>query len=193
MISNDKLREVKKKLRDGEPEGEIREGLKKEGYSNEDIKRAFPAHHYDMRTWYLISAIILLLVGLWLFLRIKSFLFLILAALMFWQYFREIKRIRRPNKRNEKKRKFSANEPIIWTGDLDDDCTAHWAGLLLRAEWMDEDYWWWSVSEDGASPTDDNIDDSNNYNERFIGGETSRKRAERVAREYLEKIGIIPN
>lgn len=90
-------------------------------------------------------------------------------------------------------RKKLAKEPIIWTGDLDDDCTAIWAGLMLRAEWMDEDYWWWSVSEDKASPYDENIDDSNNYDERFIGGEASRKRAEEVARHYLKKIGIISN
>ncbi|MDP2815874.1 MAG: hypothetical protein Q8O19_04270, partial [Rectinemataceae bacterium] len=47
-------------------------------------------------------------------------------------------------------------EPINWSGDLNDDCTAEWNGLLLRAEWMfggpkDEARgavacWWWAVS-----------------------------------------------
>ena len=41
----------------------------------------------------------------------------------------------------EKERIVLAQKPIMWTGNLDDDCTARWAGLLLRAEWMDEDYW----------------------------------------------------
>jgi hypothetical protein len=31
----------------------------------------------------------------------------------------------------------NTDEKIIWNGDLDDDCTALWAGLMLRAEWMD--------------------------------------------------------
>ena len=43
------------------------------------------------------------------------------------------------------KRNILANKPIVWTDDLEDDCIALWAGLMLRAEWMDEDYWWWAV------------------------------------------------
>jgi hypothetical protein len=35
-----------------------------------------------------------------------------------------------------KNRNFS--QPIIWEWDLNDDCTARWAGLMLRAEWMDK-------------------------------------------------------
>ena len=38
-------------------------------------------------------------------------------------------------------RKILANQPIIWRGDISDDCTAEWAGLMLRAEWMDDNYW----------------------------------------------------
>ena len=32
-----------------------------------------------------------------------------------------------------------------WTGDLNDDCSAEWKGLLVRAEWMDGSQWWWCV------------------------------------------------
>ena len=35
---------------------------------------------------------------------------------------------------------------ICWRGDMDDDCTAEWHGLLLRAEWQDGegvDAFWW--------------------------------------------------
>jgi hypothetical protein len=35
------------------------------------------------------------------------------------------------------KRKLLAKEPIIWTGDLSDDCTAEWAGLMQGQNgWM---------------------------------------------------------
>ncbi len=38
-----------------------------------------------------------------------------------------------------------------WSGDLEDDCTSNWAGLLLRAEWMDDtdgiNIWWWAVTD----------------------------------------------
>lgn len=83
-------------------------------------------------------------------------------------------------------RKKLAKQRITWTGDLSDDCTANWAGLMLRAEWMDEDYWWWAVydtQKNGAT-----IDDSNNYVDRFIGGDVSRQKAERVAQKYIAEI-----
>jgi hypothetical protein len=80
-------------------------------------------------------------------------------------------------------RKNHTNKPIIWTGDLLDDCSADWAGLLLRAEWMDEDYWWWEVTD--IENPEIEIDSSNNYDTSFIGGDTSRQKAEEVARKYL--------
>ena len=33
-------------------------------------------------------------------------------------------------------RQVLAKGRITWRGDLSDDCSADWAGLLLRAEWM---------------------------------------------------------
>jgi hypothetical protein len=90
-----------------------------------------------------------------------------------------------------KEREILAKEPIIWTGDLDDDCLARWAGLMLRAEWMDEDHWWWAVYDMENNGT--TIEDSNEYDERFIGGEVSRQKAESVAKKYITKLGIISN
>ena len=84
---------------------------------------------------------------------------------------------------NIKERQKLAVGPIEWTGDLSDDCTATWAGLMLRAEWMDEDYWWWSVYD--MLNDEVTIDSSNNYKTKFIGGETSRRKAEEVAKKYL--------
>ncbi|MBW1296355.1 hypothetical protein [Aquimarina litoralis] len=81
-----------------------------------------------------------------------------------------------------KNRKY--NQQIIWEGDLKDDCTAKWSGLMLRAEWMDEDYWWWCVYDNLNN--DIQIDSSNEYDERFIGGEIARNKAEEIAKEYLK-------
>jgi hypothetical protein len=83
-------------------------------------------------------------------------------------------------------RKQLAKEPIVWTGDLMDDCTALWAGLMLRAEWMDEDYWWWAVYD--MEKSEITIDDSNNYDDRFCGGDVSREKAEDVAKRYIANL-----
>jgi hypothetical protein len=39
MITEEKIKRTRKKLRSGEPEGELKNELRKEGYSEEDIKR----------------------------------------------------------------------------------------------------------------------------------------------------------
>lgn len=82
----------------------------------------------------------------------------------------------------EKNRDF--DQPIIWNGDLNDDCTARWSGLMLRAEWMDEDYWWWCVYD--MLDNENQIDSSNEYDERIIGGNKAREKAEEIARNYLK-------
>jgi hypothetical protein len=81
-----------------------------------------------------------------------------------------------------KKRKIPAREPIVWTSDLNDDCTALWAGLTPRAEWLDEDCWWWAVYDMQAGGK--TVDSSNEYDIQFIGGEAARNEAEDVARNY---------
>ena len=85
---------------------------------------------------------------------------------------------------NNDERKILAQQPIIWTGDLADDCTATWAGLMLRAEWMDEDFWWWCVYD--MEKDEVQVDTSNNYSESFLGGDIARKKAEEVAKKYLD-------
>lgn len=72
--------------------------------------------------------------------------------------------------------------PIIWTGDLADDCTAEWCDLMLRAECMDADYWWWAVYDMQSERT---IENSNEYSGRFSGGEAARSKAEQVARDFV--------
>lgn len=84
-------------------------------------------------------------------------------------------------------RKALASKPIVWQGDLSDDCTAEWAGLMLRAEWMDEEYWWWAVYD--ILKCEITIDDSNEYKTRFIGDDAARLKAEIVAKNYLNSLG----
>ncbi|WCT13153.1 hypothetical protein [Mucilaginibacter jinjuensis] len=84
---------------------------------------------------------------------------------------------------NSELRKALALETIVWTGDLLDDCTAIWAGLMLRAEWMDEDQWWWAVYD--MMRNEITIDYSNEYKENFFSGEAAREKAESVAKAYI--------
>ena len=72
---------------------------------------------------------------------------------------------------------------VIWSGDMDGDCTAEWQGLMLRAELMDEDHWWWAVYD--MRNGEITVDSSNEYDIRFIDGEAARAKAESVANIYL--------
>ncbi len=95
MFTDAKIREVRKSLRSGVPEGEIRNELLRQGFTEEEIKQVFSPHTYDMRSWYLSFAIIFMLIGFWLLLTEKSLLFLLFSAAMFYQYYVQVK------KRNE--------------------------------------------------------------------------------------------
>ncbi|WP_336513823.1 hypothetical protein [Pollutibacter soli] len=95
MITEEKIKAIRKKIRAGFPEGEMREQLMKEGYSNEDIVKVFAPHYYDMRSWYMFFGIIFSLVGIWLFLNSGNLLLLVLSALIFWQYYREGNRLQK--------------------------------------------------------------------------------------------------
>ena len=81
-----------------------------------------------------------------------------------------------------KNRDFAAQ--IKWEGDLKDDCLANWSGLLLRAERMEEDNWWWYVYD--VLDNEIQIDSSNNYNSICKDGNSSRQLAEQKAKEYLK-------
>lgn len=72
---------------------------------------------------------------------------------------------------------------IQWTGDLDDDCTARWAGLMLRAEEMSERIWWWAVSDETLGGVE--IASSNEVGTRVDSGIAARHAAESAARSYL--------
>lgn len=67
-----------------------------------------------------------------------------------------------------------------WIGNLDENCSAHWAGLLLHAEKMNDSLWWWWV-DDEATKTQiaSSIDDL------FYSGRTARRAANDAARRYF--------
>jgi hypothetical protein len=94
-MTEEKTREIKKQLREGVPEGEIKESLKKEGYSKEDIEALFKPHPYDMRWWYLFFGVAICLIGFYLYLKTGGLLILILGSLLFVAYYYEIKRLER--------------------------------------------------------------------------------------------------
>ena len=95
MISEDKIAAVKRSLRKGEPEGEIKEQLRIEGHTEEDIRRVFTPHKYDMRSWYLFFAVLVSLSGLLIFSRTGGLLILVLGALLFVAYYYELRRLKR--------------------------------------------------------------------------------------------------
>jgi hypothetical protein len=89
-----------------------------------------------------------------------------------------------PSPTNSDWRVLAAQQPPNWSGDLDDDCTAIWAGFMLRAEQMDERNWWWCVYEVGSS---EQIASSNDGEATpCTTGESARCAAEQAARRLLE-------
>ena len=99
MLTEEKIKETRRLLGKGVPEGELKEDLTKEGYSKEDIAKIFAPQPYDMRSWYLFFGILFLLGGLWLFLKTVSYFMLALSARLFFQYYRETERLKKKGER----------------------------------------------------------------------------------------------
>ena len=95
MISEEQIQFYRKKLKQGMPEGELREQLKRDGFSKEDINIVFKPHDYDMRTWYFVFAVLITLFGIYNYLKTGGLLILILGSLLFVAYYYEIKRLER--------------------------------------------------------------------------------------------------
>jgi|GEM_PF-1233483 len=100
MLTQEKIEAVKKQLRSGIPEGEIKNELLKEGYTTEDIRTIFTPKSIDMRSWYLLSAIVLIAIGLWAFAANYGPLPLIGGVVLLSLYYNE----------NNKRKKQSAGE-----------------------------------------------------------------------------------
>lgn len=85
------------------------------------------------------------------------------------------------SKSQDEWRVLAADERPRWAGDLHDDCTAEWAGFVLRAEWMNAGDWWWCVIEG-----DRQVASSNDASEQVPrSGEAARLAAENAARGLL--------
>jgi hypothetical protein len=75
--------------------------------------------------------------------------------------------------------------PIVWTGDLSDDCVARWRDLSAHAEKMDERFWYCSVTRwEGAGKRRKNISIFHTSDDDVVPltGEAARKLCEFVMR-----------
>jgi hypothetical protein len=81
-------------LRKGIPQGEIKNDLVREGFSEEDLEIIFAPHRPDMRSWFLVFAILFLLIGLYNLVVNSKIAFLVPAAVMLVAYMLELKRIK---------------------------------------------------------------------------------------------------
>jgi hypothetical protein len=95
MLTEEKIKQVRKQLRSGEPQGEIKNQLVNEGFTAEEIDGIFKPHRPDMRSWYLVFAIIFFVVGFYNLVTGNSYLLLIFAAVMFAVYYAEHKRVKK--------------------------------------------------------------------------------------------------
>ena len=91
MLTEEKIKQVRKQLRSGVPQGEIKNELLNEGYSEEEISKAFVPHKYDMRSWYLVFGIVFFVAGVWFF----TMLLIAASAVMFSLYYVERQKIKK--------------------------------------------------------------------------------------------------
>lgn len=95
MLTEEKIKKVRKQLRGGIPEGEIKSDLINEGYTQDEIDKIFKAYRPDMRTWLLVFAIIFLVAGVYNLISSSGYLMLIFSGAMFVVYSLEVKRIKK--------------------------------------------------------------------------------------------------
>lgn len=98
MISEEQIQFYRKQLKNGMPDGELKEQLKREGLTKEEVDAVFKPHHYDMRAWYLVFGVLITLFGFYVYLQTGGILILILGSLLFVAYYYELKRLERLKK-----------------------------------------------------------------------------------------------
>jgi hypothetical protein len=83
---------------------------------------------------------------------------------------------------------MSDEQKIEWYGDLDDDCSARWRGLILRAEDMGGGWWWDVVLDKRVHPesSGDEIDSCWEHGGLVKDGPTARTAATAAALRYIE-------
>jgi hypothetical protein len=89
-MTEDEKEKIRKKIKQGFPEGEIKMQLQEEGLAEDEIKEIFTLQKGDMRPWYLTSAILILILALYIFFKTAmiSLLFFGLSGLLFYEYYK---------------------------------------------------------------------------------------------------------
>ncbi len=96
-----KKKQVQGLLRRGVPDGEIRESLRSEGFSEEEITEIFKPKRYDMRDYYLIASIAIILCGVYMLPGLLGILIMLIGGLMLYEYRRETLRVKQEQQRNQ--------------------------------------------------------------------------------------------
>ena len=86
MLTESKIKELRKSLRSGVPDGEIRNEMARDGYSEEEINQVFAPYKADMRSWYLVFGCVFLIAGFW------APLIFVFSAVMFYLYYEQVKK-----------------------------------------------------------------------------------------------------
>ena len=81
---------IRRQLKKGFPEGEIKNELNKKGLTEEEIMEIFTVQKGDMRSWYLISAILVLILAVYIFSKtgMISLLFFGLSGFLFYEFYK---------------------------------------------------------------------------------------------------------
>lgn len=93
MLTEDRIKKIRKQLRSGVPQGEIKNDLLAEGFTETELEDVFKPHRPDMQNWYLVFAILFFVVGFYNLVTGSSYLLLIFAAAMFAVYYAERRRV----------------------------------------------------------------------------------------------------
>jgi len=109
MLTEAKIKGLRKSLRSGVPDGEIRNEMARDGYSEEEINRVFAPHKPDMRSWYL-SLVLFFGDRCFVFLTRAGILFFVFSAAMFLQYYLQVKKINEHDDQFSRKQTFLAGE-----------------------------------------------------------------------------------
>ena len=93
-MQEEEKEKIRRKLRNGFPEGEIKNDLRNKGLTEEEIREVFTAPKTDKRSLYLVSAILVLILAIYVVARtgLISLLFFGLSGLLFYEYFKAQKK-----------------------------------------------------------------------------------------------------
>jgi hypothetical protein len=89
MLTEEKMKEIRQLLSKGVPEGELKNQLVSQGYTDQDIKKIFAPHKYDMRSWLLFFSIVIFFAALYFLITGTGhpLVLLLLAVFLFYEYY----------------------------------------------------------------------------------------------------------